>query len=301
MEPSSTDHGPIAVSVIVCTYNRCDKLGRSLRAIVAALKRCHFGAEIVVVDNNSRDATEAVVGAVAQDCPVPLRYVVERSQGLSFARNRGIREAKGDIVAFTDDDCVVDPSWVEVVAREFAANPDVTLIGGRVDLYTPEDRAITIRPIDERVRYTSTIQIYAHIIGCNMAFRRVLVDRIGGFDPALGGTGGLTADDIDFIYRAMRSGAAVVFVPELKVRHDHGRRTDAQVRALRRSYFRGRGAFFGKHLLGDPDILRHVYWELRSVADPREGHVARSIANYLGLLASGVLRLVLTRTRLVRP
>jgi len=301
VERTLPGEGPIAVSVIVCTYNRCEKLERSLRAIASSMARCNFATEIVVVDNNSRDATETVVRDFARGCPVPLRYVVERSQGLSYARNCGIREAKGDIVAFTDDDCIVDPDWVAVVAREFAASPDVMVVGGRVDLYTPEDRPITIRPIDERVRYSSTTQIYAHIIGCNMAFRRVLVDRIGWFDPALGGTRGVTADDIDFIYRAMRSGAGVVFVPDLRVRHDHGRRTDAQVRALQRGYFRGRGAFFGKHVLRDRDILKHFYWEMRSVADPREGHVARSMATHLRLLASGVLHLVLTRARLVRP
>jgi GT2 family glycosyltransferase len=300
MEHAAAGEGPIALSVIVCTYNRCRKLERSLRAIASSVARGNLAAEIVVVDNNSRDGTEAVVREFALSCPVPVRRVVELSQGLSYARNRGIREAKGDIVAFTDDDCVVDPGWVAAIAKEFAEIPEIMVVGGRVDLYTPEDRPVTIRPIDKRVRYTSTDQIYTYIIGANMAFRRRLVERIGWFDPALAGSRGAGADDIDFIYRALRSGAGVIFVPDVKVLHDHGRRTDEQVRALERSYVKGRGAFYCKHALGDHEILKHLYWELRTLAHSRDGKVAGSIAAHLWILASGALHLMLTRAGLLR-
>jgi len=300
MEHVAAGEGPIALSVIVCTYNRCRKLERSLRAIASSMACGNLSAEIVVVDNNSRDETEAVVAEFAQSCPVPVRRVVERSQGLSYARNRGIREAKGDIVAFTDDDCVVDPGWANAIAKEFAENPEIMVVGGRVDLYTPEDKPVTIRPIDERMRYSSTDQIYDHIIGANIAFRRGLVERIGWFDPALGGSRGATADDIDFIYRALRSGAGVIFVPEVKVLHDHGRRTDEQVRTLQRGYVKGRGAFYCKHALRDREILKHLYWEMRSVAGRRDGNVAGLVAAHLRILASGALHLVLMRAGLLR-
>jgi GT2 family glycosyltransferase len=284
--------GTVAVSVIVCTYNRCEKLARSLDAIAASALASQMPVELIVVDNNSRDATEAVVQAFARASPIPVRRVTEPRQGLSYARNRGIREARGEIVAFTDDDCIVDSGWIAAVAKEFAAEPGVMIVGGRVDLYTAEDRPVTIRPIGERVRYSSADQIYGHIIGCNMTLRRRLVERIGWFDPALGDRYGVTADDIDFAYRALRAGAGVVFTPDARVRHDHGRRTDAEIARLRRSYLRGRGAFYLKHAWRDRRILKHVYWEIRGAEHP---------LSHLGVLASGSLHVVLKRLRLRGP
>jgi GT2 family glycosyltransferase len=284
--------GRPAVSVIVCTYNRCEKLRRSLEAIAAAALASEIPVEMIVVDNNSSDATEAVVEAFARASPIPVRRVLESSQGLSYARNRGIREAQGDIIAFTDDDCIADPGWIAAIAKEFAAAPEVMIVGGRVDLHAPEDRPVTIRPIDERVRYSSADQIYGHIIGCNMTFRRRLVDRIGGFDPALGDRYGVTADDIDFAYRALRSGAGIVFAPDARVRHDHGRRTDAEIARLQRTYLRGRGAFYLKHAWRDRRILKHLYWELRRAEHP---------LSHLGVLASGALHVVLKRLRFRGP
>jgi glycosyltransferase involved in cell wall biosynthesis len=284
--------GTVAVSVIVCTYNRCEKLARSLDAIAAAAIESEMPVELIVVDNNSHDATEAVVDAFARVSPIPVRRVAEPRQGLSYARNRGIVEARGEIIAFTDDDCIVDPDWIAAVAKEFEAAPEVMIVGGRVDLHTPEDKPVTIRPLGERVRYASADQIYGHIIGCNMTLRRRLVERIGWFDPALGDRYGVTADDIDFTYRALRAGAGVVFTPDARVRHDHGRRTDAEVTRLQRSYLRGRGAFYLKHAWRDRRILKHLYWELRNVARPL-GH--------LSVLASGALHVVLKHLRLRGP
>lgn len=287
-----------AFSVIVSTYNRCDKLVHSLRAIERAAAPDGVAVEIVVVDNNSRDATKAVVEQFAATSAVPTRYAFETAQGLSFARNRGIREATGAILACTDDDCIADPDWIANIWREFAADPDLGIVGGRVDLYSPDDRPVSIRTVSERVRYVDPIQIYSLIMGANLAFRRTVVERIGGFDPAFGGTRGATADDIDFIYRAMRAGFGVAFVPEIRVRHDHGRSRDDEIAALNRGYLKGRSGFYFKHALkGDREIMRHAYWEIVNTA--RAGGAKQLLAT-LGTMAAGVAHVILTRTGLVR-
>jgi len=290
------------VSVVVCTYNRSRQLETALAHIENAATHARLAVEIVVVDNNSQDDTKVVVGRAARASARPIRYVFERAQGLSFARNRGLQAAKGSIIAFTDDDCVVDPGWIAALWDEFAADPGVAIVGGRVDLYTPEDLPVSIRPIAERVRYTNATQIYGLAMGCNLAVRRGVAERIGGFDPAFGGSRGVVADDIEFIYRALKQGLGIVFTPVARVLHNHGRRTDSELRSLGRSYVRGRGAFFCKYLLrADPTIARHAWWEVRA----RHGHAPStsrlSRLETLGALASGALHFVLVRSGLVRP
>jgi GT2 family glycosyltransferase len=259
--------------------------------------------EIVVVDNNSRDDTKSVVTAASRASRIPVRYVLETRQGLSFARNRGIQECKGTVIAFTDDDCIVDPNWISALWREFIASPDVAVLGGRVDLYSPEDKPVGIRPLAARVRYRDAGQIYGLVIGCNLAVRREAVTLIGQFDPALGGTKGVTADDIEFVYRALRHGLGVLFTPELRVFHNHGRRTSEEIKALGRSYTRGKGAFFCKYILkGDCTILRHAWWEMRAQFNARSRKTSElSGREALQALASGALHFVLTRASIVGP
>lgn len=289
------------ISVVVCTYNRAGQLARALAPLVLSVREARVPGEIVVVDNNSSDTTHDVVEGIARAAPVPVRYAFEARQGLSFARNRGLAEATGRIIAFTDDDCIVDPDWADAIVQEFAAHPDVAVLGGRVDLHDPADRPASTRPIDRPLRYRRAEDIYSHIIGCNLALRRAHAEAIGPFDPALGGSRGVVADDIDFVYRAFRLGAGVLYTPRPRVRHHHGRRTDDAVRRLARAYLRGRGAFLCKHVLrGDRTILRHAWWELRALVALRPAgpdRLTRSAT--LGALVSGAAHLVLTRLHLV--
>lgn len=291
------------VSVVVCTWNRAQRIEKVLAHIGVAAARGNRSAEIVVVDNNSRDDTKAVVALAARSSPIRVHYVFEPIQGLSFARNRGLQAARGSIIAFTDDDCIVEPGWIAALWDEFAADPHVAIVGGRVDLYASDDQPVSIRPIAERVRYTNAGQIYGLIMGCNMAVRRGVADRIGEFDPAFGGSKGVVADDIEFIYRALKHGLGIVYTPKAQVLHHHGRRTTEDLRALRRSYVRGRGAFFCKYLLrADRTILRHAWWEVRARrGSGPESENQLSRRETLGALASGAFHFVLTRTGLARP
>ena len=140
------------VSVVLCTYNRARLLTQALAHIGAAAARSNARVEIIVVDNNSRDDTKSVVAAASRASLAPLRYVLETRQGLSFARNRGIQECEGTVIAFTDDDCIVDLDWISALWREFIASPDVAVLGGRVDLHSRDDKPVCIRPLADSIR-----------------------------------------------------------------------------------------------------------------------------------------------------
>jgi glycosyltransferase involved in cell wall biosynthesis len=256
----------LLISVIVCTYNRAQGLRRTLQSFESVSVSSPTGWELIVVNNNSTDQTKSVVDEFAAKGTLPVRYVFEPKQGLSYARNAGVSAASGNILAFTDDDCFVSTDWLDAIGREFEMDASLAGIGGRVELYNPHDAPVTIRPIKERIPFVSASQLFNMIVGCNMAFRRAVFDKIGGFDPGFGSGTRMVADDVDFVYRAFRVGFKLVFTPDPLIFHNHGRRTEAQLRPLNRGYLNGRGGFYCKHILrGDREILKIAYWEINAL------------------------------------
>jgi len=112
------------VTILVCTYNRAGFLRETLRAISALPRRGDYEVEIIVVDNNSSDATAKVVADADAAAPaLPIRYEFEPLQGKSFALNRGLRCARGEVIAHTDDDVWPDPQWLDRIVAAFRQHP----------------------------------------------------------------------------------------------------------------------------------------------------------------------------------
>jgi len=156
------------------------------------------------------------VTAFARRAKMPTRYLFEKRPGLSRARNAGVRAARGDVVAFTDDDCLVDSQWVARIDAEFRADVELGIVGGRVELHDPGDAPVSVRVHRERVLVKSFPDIAAFMIGCNMSCRRCLLDEVGDFDTRLGaGTSTPSAEDWDFLYRSHKAGAKIVFSPDV--------------------------------------------------------------------------------------
>ena len=251
-----------SVSIIICTANRAELLRRCLESLRQVAFPADRSFELVVVDNASRDDTKAVCEAFVAGAPLPTRYVFEPKRGKSHALNSGIAAATGDILYFTDDDCVFVERFAADLRREFA-DPALDGIGGRVELYDPTDLPITTRLYDERIAFTDAAWLFYLIPGCNMAFRRRVFERIGGFDPLLGPGTPRVAEDSDFLYRALQAGCRMVYTPGLLIYHGHGRKEPADAVKIRRAYAIGRGAFYMKHLLArDRTVLRMVAWEV---------------------------------------
>ncbi|MGH8071010.1 MAG: glycosyltransferase family 2 protein [Candidatus Entotheonellia bacterium] len=255
------------VSVIVCTHNRAYRLEQTLKSLQEMIVPVGLPWEIIIVDNNSSDNTKEVIDNFINKFDLNVKYVVERHQGLSYARNMGVQEASGTIIAFTDDDCIVDRHWVTSISKEFHSDESIAGIGGRVELYNKMDRPVSIRVYGGKMILSSIDRLFNLIIGCNMAFARPVFDEIGVFDTDFGaGTRFASTEDIDFLYRTYKKGLKIIYSPEVLVYHNHGRRSDEQIKALYKGYAIGRGAFYCKHILmADKDVLYLAYSELSSL------------------------------------
>ena len=121
------------LSVILCTYNRCQSLEKALASVAASRTPDRTDWEVLVIDNNSKDQTRQVIEECASRNPGRFRYIFEAKQGKSNALNTGIREARGDILAFMDDDVLVEPSWLDSLTRPLRES-NVSGTGGRIPM-----------------------------------------------------------------------------------------------------------------------------------------------------------------------
>jgi GT2 family glycosyltransferase len=250
------------LSVIVCTRDRPQQLERCLYSFQEAIAPIG-NWELVVVVNDSTEKTLEVLDWFSKKRSLPLNYCIETTPGLSRARNHGISRTAGEILAFTDDDCLVSQSWMTAILNEFDKDKRLRVLGGRVERADLHDLPIGIRTFSDRLAVSSFSQIMERLIGCNMAFRREVFESIGMFDTRLGaGTPTGSAEDTDIFYRAIKADLKACYVPEVFVRHAHGHTSGSSIQLINDNYAKGRGAFYCKHLLrGDRAILRHVYYE----------------------------------------
>jgi glycosyltransferase involved in cell wall biosynthesis len=183
--------------------------------------------EIILVDNHDKPTI------VVDD--ERLRVVHEPRRGLNFARNRGVVEARGKVVAYVDDDCEVEPSWLRAIRTAFS-DPNVACVTGRVVAATLErpsqwifEGLVSFDRGDHRARFVrapgslvTSAEPGRLGTGCNMAFRKIVFDRVGFFDEALDmGTLVEGGGDLDMFARVMSSGLVVAYEPSALVRHHH--------------------------------------------------------------------------------
>jgi GT2 family glycosyltransferase len=231
------DDGPTPlVTVAVCTRDRADDLRSCLEAI-GALTYPHL--DVVVVDNApSDDRTEALVRSAFP----AVRYVREPRPGLDWARNRALLAARGELVAFTDDDVIVDPGWVSAFVPLFTEAPDVM---GATGLVLPLELETEAQVLFEKyggfgrgfrrcwwrraAQEAAPRRLFHHGpgrfgTGANMAFRRSVFETIGGFDPALDvGTQTTGGGDLEIYFRLLQEGYTLAYEPSALVRHRHRR------------------------------------------------------------------------------
>jgi GT2 family glycosyltransferase len=213
------------VSVVLPTYNRAERAERLLLALAAQDTDDPF--EVVVVNDASSDDTGARLARLATSLPFRVSVVTnERNQGPAMSRNRGWRLAKGDSIAFVDDDCVPDNAWLGAL---IAALKDADIAVGRT------------RPPDDQLDRIGPFSAYLDIghnqsfSTCNIAYRRDVLEKTGGFDESFGGANG---EDTDLGLRATKAGCRDAFAPDALVWHDVS------------------ASDFGSHI----KRLRHIEW-----------------------------------------
>jgi glycosyltransferase involved in cell wall biosynthesis len=277
------------VSVLICTRDRPEKLRRALEAIAQLRVPSGVDFEVLVLDNGSgNDLTASTCRDLQSALCGRLRGFHLPVAGKSRAANAGFRLSRGDIVAFLDDDIVPRKDWLVAIAQHFSEDAGLGVITGRVELLDKEDLPVGIRRSDQRMELRDLADLYL-LIGCNLAIRREVIERIGLFDANLGpGSRAGFHEDHDFFYRAWRAGEKVVYEPSMFVYHGHGRQSEAQEVSIKRSYAMGRGAFFAKQILKrDWLILRMMYWEVRSETRNLFVKKGQSSAQQLSWLLAG--------------
>ena len=277
------------VSVVICTFNRAAALRQAL-ACLRAQTASPDTYEVIVVDNNSSDDTPTVIAQAAELAPVTCAR--EPIQGLSFARNHGVRASRGELVAFTDDDVCVAPDWIETICRVAAERSDVAWFGGRVLPVWPAAPPSWLGPafwsplalLDFGPSRIELGRMEARsAIGANLIVRRQAFSTVGLFNPdvqrvadSIGST-----EDQELQIRMARHGLYGLYEPWLIVR------SPVDCRRMTRQYHRqwhaGHGRFVA--LMRDPafeqssrgrilDVPAHVF---RSLADAVRHWIAASL------------------------
>lgn len=212
------------LTVAVCTYNRADFLRQTLAGIEQQqFPRDQF--EVLVIDNNSRDHTRAVVAEFSSSQPPP-RHVLETQQGLDYARNRAIAEARGDIILFADDDILVQPDWLTQMCAPFATaeTSRIGAVGGEVIPVFPDGLPPWVAEWHAPLAFRTDAGPLAarhSPMGANLAIPRRIFSELGTFHTALDRAAGnyFSGGDSEMIRRIRAGGYEVWFAPAAAVKH----------------------------------------------------------------------------------
>ena len=217
------------LSVIICTYNREKYIGGLLECIAAnTLPNSEY--EVLLVDNNCTDGTHDVCMAFAASHPdVSFRYVYERQQGLSAARNKGIAEAKGDILVYVDDDALIDGGYLQTYSDFFAKTPAAYAAGGPIEPLYETSEPKWMSPyvkalLTAYMNYGDKVRLYPrgrYPGGGNAAYRADVFKTVGLFNTALGRNGEslMGSEEKDIFDKMRRRGMAVYYLPEAVLHH----------------------------------------------------------------------------------
>jgi len=203
------------ISVVICTYNRCESLKDTLDSLLNQEDDGSFDWEVLVVDNNSKDKTKEVVESYKAKFNGRLRYLFEPRQGKSYALNTGIKEAKGEIIAFTDDDCIVDRKWIMNILNAFKTEKAESITGKVIPIWNnrrPKWYSNEIKTVIPDIDEGDIIKPAALLVGANMAFKKSVFDRVGIFDY-------ITKSEDTFFSYKIRGKYSMWYIPTLKVFH----------------------------------------------------------------------------------
>lgn len=263
-------------SVIIITRNHSGYLAEAL----AALSRQDYpDFEIVIVDSSNADEREKSESIA---CQYGAKYIFEPRLGQSLARNSGLLHCTGEIIAFTDDDCLPEKNWLSLLVENYS-RPEIWGCSGRVLPHRSETAADLFEEVagqdlgEVRREFTpadvqfsiglvlsNVFKVFAKHLkgkglapwnvghGSSMSFRKLALDELGGFDNRLGAGAPLkSGEDIDINYRVLRSGHSMIYEPRAVVRHNHHRMTSEDVFKTRYNYSFG-GAALMQENSGNP-------------------------------------------------
>jgi glycosyltransferase involved in cell wall biosynthesis len=252
-----------SISVVVPTRNRAQHARDCARAI---LETSGF-IELIVVDQSDGPETRLALETIADE---RLQYVHSTLRGATNGRNVGIEKSRGDIVAFTDDDCRIDADWALRIAEAFRASPETAVVCGRVTVPEEIQRqgfAVGFEPVVREWQNRFPAPGVDWGITANFAVKRSVFDQVGPFDPMLGpGAPLLCGEEPDLLFRVLRAGLKVVNAREVHVQHFGVRAPGEETRALFDTYAAGTAAALIKHarLLDPQGAALYARWLAKS-------------------------------------
>lgn len=235
-----------SVTVIVPVRNG----EQTIQPLLESLQKLDYKrnkVEVIVVDGNSTDKTREIV----QEFPVKL--IIEKRKGLNLARNVGIKNSNGEIVAFTDADCIVPPNWITKIVDNFK-DPKISCVGGSakaldsdfVSQYA-DNSIVRLMPFfTKREELERVKPFFRHPAGCNMAYRKKVAEEVGYFDENIQ----YGFDEVEFADRICRAGYKMVLDPKVSVWHKH-RSTLGEFLKQNFQYGKGSGLVLKKNRLND--------------------------------------------------
>lgn len=214
------------MSVVVCTYDRCKSLKRTLKSFNEVVFPEGYSWELVLVDNNSKDETKIIAEEFKEESGLNVKYIFEEKPGLSHARNQGIKQAKGEIIAFTDDDVIVDRYWLLNIQKAFNEH-GVSCVGGRIlpiwEIPKPEWLIPQLHYILALLdRGDKPFYLESPIIwGANFSVKADIFEKYGGFDTNLGRIPGrlFAGEETEFARRILNEGEKILYDPNAVVYH----------------------------------------------------------------------------------
>jgi len=292
----------IKISAIVCTFKRPDYLRHAVLSLCnQTLAQAEY--EIIVVDNAAEAEAERVVREL-QDQGVNLRYVTEKSVGLSRARNKGLSESRGKYVAFLDDDARADERWLETLVKSFESNsPSPAAVGGRVWLdwdgkkpeWVPNEQLSVYTYVDHGDQ-AHALRDDEYLVGANLAFAKESLESLGGFDARLGRQGTLlmSGEETQILQTLQDRGFVVLYEPAAFVWHSVHPSRKKRGWLLKRMFWDGAsqplldssGATSSRRLIFRSvcsDLRQCIGWSVRAVSASIQGRNTTAWQSLLGL------------------
>ncbi|MET3937912.1 glycosyltransferase involved in cell wall biosynthesis [Paenibacillus sp. PvP094] len=231
-------------SVAICTHNRAKDTVEAVQSVLAQ-ESCSFEFEVLVIDNNSRDNTKELFHESLW--PTQVRYIMESQLGLSYARNRAIREAKGEFILFLDDDALASSCWIQEVINVFERDAAIGCVGGKIDPIWEGGKPDWIP--EEIIGLYTLMDFSDHIVemkppyfpfGANVSFRKSVFDNIEPFREDLGRVGNnlLSSEESELISR-IREKYKIYYTPYGSVQHKISKSRLNKRWLLRRMYWQG--------------------------------------------------------------